>query len=48
MAGYNAYRWPTCAPSGAAGQGWQGAEDTDSWQDSYYSGANADVKQRKL
>lgn len=50
MAVYNAYRWRYVRSqrAQAKGQQWQGPEDNDSWQDSYYSGPDADAKQREL
>lgn len=47
---YNAYRWRYVSSPGAktAGKAWDGPEDGDSWQDAYYSGADAAAKQREL
>jgi hypothetical protein len=47
---YDNFRWRYVRSQKAAQDGneWQGPEDLDTWQDSYFSGADAAAKQREL
>lgn len=47
---YNAYRWRYVRSQKARKDGneWKGPEDGSAWQDTYYSGKDADAKQREL
>lgn len=47
---YNSYRWRYVRSQAArdAGKEWEGPEDDDGWQDSYYEGPDATAKQGEL
>jgi phosphatidylserine/phosphatidylglycerophosphate/cardiolipin synthase-like enzyme len=46
---YNNYRWRYVRSHAAkkAGKDWEGPEDGDAWQDTYFSGEDAEAKQRE-
>jgi phosphatidylserine/phosphatidylglycerophosphate/cardiolipin synthase-like enzyme len=47
---YDAYRWRYVRSDKAkqVGDDWSGPEDSDAWQDTYFTGPDARAKQREL